>query len=84
MKDDNETTVGDSTRVRLGLLITLVGFCCLGAWWAATMKAKVDTLIEFTAKYQAAKEADALVITRIEARIEKVEWRLNAVEAKPK
>lgn len=81
MKDESET-IGDSTRVRMGLLIIILGFCCGGAWWAATIKAKVDTLVELVARYQSNAEKDSANMVLLVNRMEKLEWRLNAIERK--
>lgn len=81
MKDEGET-IGDSTRVRMGLLIVILGFCFGGAWWAATIKAKVDTLVELVAKYQTNADRDSATLVLLVNRLEKMEWRLTAMEKK--
>ena len=82
MKEDGNETIGDSTRVRMGLLIIILGFCCGGAWWAATIKARVDTLVDLVARYQANSEKDSANMAQMITRMEKLEWRLSIMEKK--
>lgn len=66
----------------MGLLIIILGFCCGGAWWAATIKARVDTLVDLVARYQANSEKDSANMAQMITRMEKLEWRLSIMEKK--
>lgn len=44
-KANGKVTLGESTPVKLGLVILFIGFCLSLAWWAATISAKLDVVV---------------------------------------
>lgn len=82
----SESTLSESTKVRLGLLITILlgvfGGLVGGVWWAATITAKVDTLIEFNASTKAQILLDSQHISDLEKATQKLEWKIGVLESK--
>ena len=91
--DSDHEALGESTKVRLGLLIAILGLVMTGivggVWWAATITAKVNVILEFNNQTkESAKEYAAQIGTldkltqRLEMKISVLESRVTAAELK--
>jgi len=65
--------ITENTSIRLGLAILLAGYLVASTWWAASMSAKVDSLIAMTAAIVAKREEDKKEIDSLKERVWKLE-----------
>jgi hypothetical protein len=77
-------TIGESTRLRLGLLIGIlagvVGGIVSGVWWAATLSSKVDYILEGQNGTKAQVIATTAHVSEMQQLIQKLDWRASAAE----
>ena len=65
-----ESVIGDNTKVRLGLLIGMVGFLVAGTWWAASVSNKLDSLVDNQKQNTALTASHVNEITSIKSRLD--------------
>lgn len=68
--------ITENTTIRMGLALILAGYIFGTAWWAASMNAKVDSLITMTASIAAERKEDKKEIDALKERVWKLELRL--------
>ena len=65
------SALGESTPVKLGFIIGLLGLCAGGfgfwIWWAATISAKIDTMIAQQAAFARATDTHQIAIVDLQA-----------------
>lgn len=63
--------ISDSTPIRLGFIVALLGVCIggfgAGIWWAATLSAKTDTIITQLTTLSRAADGHASAIADLQA-----------------
>lgn len=67
----NGRAIGDTTPVKLGFVIALLGLCAAGfgawIWWAATISSKMDTLINQQSSMMATANGHGASIAELQA-----------------
>lgn len=84
--DIDSETLSESTKVRLGLLIAILGLMMTGifggVWWAATITAKVNVILEFNhASKEQGKEHGAR-ITALEQSHQRLDMKQSVLESR--
>lgn len=81
---ESTVTIGDSTRLRLGLLVSIffgvVGGLFAGVWWAATLSSKVDYIIEGYSSSRNQITISSQHIAELQQLVQKLEWKVTAAE----
>lgn len=71
--------ITENTTIRLGLAVVLAGYIFGTAWWAASMSAKVDSLLTMTAANAAERKEDKKEIEALKERV----WKLEVTAKHP-
>ena len=83
-QEERQSELSDGTKVRMGLLITILGFCCGGAWWASAIKSKVDTLVELVSQYKTTTDNTSSSIDSLRVRMQRMEWEVETLKKNQK
>ena len=51
-KRGEEVELSERSNVQIGLVIGIVAFVCGAVWWAATIQAKLDTMVTLFQEFQ--------------------------------
>lgn len=68
-QERRQLSIGETTTIRVSLIVVLAGFLVGTVWWAATLQTKVDTLLNNTTKYDSTAGSHAAQITDLNSRV---------------
>lgn len=71
--------LSENSTVRLGLVVLIVGYVFGTAWWAATMNAKVDSLITMASVASVEQKELQKQVDELKERV----WKLEVRTAHP-
>lgn len=78
--------ISESTKVRLGLLIAILGLVLggivSGVWWAATITAKVNVILDFNNTTKEVVKEHTQQIGALEKATQKLELKVSVLESR--
>lgn len=82
----HEPTISENTKLRLGLLVSILalvmGGLVTGVWWAATINSKVNTILEYNNYTKEAVKEHGQSISSLEKADQKHDLRQSVLESR--
>jgi hypothetical protein len=76
------STISESSTVTLAIVGAIIVFGGGGVWWAASIQAKIDTLLNWTSLHGQAQDSMKGDISGLRDRVTKLEVKLEDQDAK--